>query len=61
MIATLQQQVTTMLLHQQGSRVEVAKSQVFGGKMEEMSTFINAACLYLKMKITDEVATTQVA
>jgi len=61
MIATLQQQVTTMLLHQQWSRVEVAKSQVFGGKMEEMSTFINAACLYLRMKMTDEAATTQVA
>jgi len=61
MIATLQQQVTTMLLHQQGSRVEVAKPQVFGGKMEEVSTFINAAHLYLRMKMTDEAATTQVA
>jgi len=60
-IATLQQQVNTMLLHQQGSRVEVVKPQVFGGKMEEVSAFINAACLYLRMKMTDETATTQVA
>jgi len=50
-----------MLLHQQGSRVEVAKPQVFGGKMEEMSTFINTARLYLRMKMTDKAATTQVA
>jgi len=61
MIATLQQQVNTMLLHQQGNRVEVTKPQVFGEKMEEVSMFINAACLYLRMKITDETATTQVA
>jgi len=61
MIATLQQQVNTMFLHQQGSRVKVAKPQVFGEKMEEVSTFINAARLYLRMKMTDEAATTQVA
>jgi len=61
MITTLQQQVNTMLLHQQGSRVEVAKPQVFGRKMKEVSAFINAAHLYLRMKMTDEVATTQVA
>jgi len=34
---------------------------VFGGKMEEVSTFINAAHLYLRMKMMDEVATTQIA
>ena len=50
-----------MLLHQQGSRVKVAKPQVFRRKMEEVSTFINAAHLYLRMKMTDKVATTQVA
>jgi len=61
MITTLQQQVNTMLLQQQGSRVEVARPQVFNGKMEEVSTFINAACIYIRMKITEEVATTQVA
>jgi len=43
MIATLQQQVNTMLLQQQGSRVEVARPQVFSGKMEEVSAFVNAA------------------
>ena len=43
MIATLQQKVNTMLLQQQGSRVEVARPQVFSGKMEEVSAFVNAA------------------
>jgi len=61
MIATLQQQVNTMLLQQQGSRVEVAKPQMFNGKMEEVSTFINTARLYIRMKMTEEAATTQVA
>jgi len=60
MIATLQQQVNTMLFYQQGSRVEVTKPQVFGEKMEEVSVFINTAHLYLKMKIMDKAATTQV-
>jgi len=61
MIATLQQQVNNMLLQQQGSRVEVAKPQVFNGRMEEVSAFINAARIYIRMKITEEAATTQVA
>jgi len=61
MIATLQQQVNTMLLQQQGSRVEVARSQVFSGKMKEVSAFVNAARLYIRIKITEEVAVTQVA
>ena len=50
-----------MLLHQQGSRIEVTRSQVFSGKMEEVSAFINAARLYIRMKMTKEAATTQVA
>jgi len=50
-----------MLLQQQGSRVEVTKPQVFSGKIEEVSTFVNAAYLYIRMKITEEAATTQVA
>jgi len=61
MIATLQQQVNTMLLQQQGSKVEVTRPQVFSGKIEEVSTFINAACLYIRMKMAEEVAATQVA
>ena len=61
MIAILQQQVSTMLLQQQESRVEVAKPQVFSGKIEEVSAFVNVACLYIRMKMTEEAATTQVA
>ena len=50
-----------MLLQQQRSRVEVAKPQVFNGRMEEVSTFINAARIYIRIKMTEEAATTQVA
>ena len=48
-----------MLLQQQRSRVEVARPQVFSGKMEEVSAFVNTAHLYIRMKIMEEVATTQ--
>jgi len=61
MIATLQQQVNNMLLQQQESRVEVAKPQVFNGRMEEVSAFINAAQIYIRIKMMEEAATTQVA
>ena len=61
MIITLQQQVNTMLLQQQGSRVEIARPQVFSGKMEEVSAFVNIAQLYIRMKMTEEVVVTQVA
>ena len=50
-----------MLLHQQGSRIVVVRPQIFSGKMEEVSAFINAACLYIRMKMREEAATTQVA
>jgi len=58
MIATLQQQVNTMLLQQQGSRVEVTRPQVFSGKIEEVSAFINMAHLYIRIKMTEEIAAT---
>jgi len=50
-----------MLLQQQRSRVKVARPQVFSGKIEEVSTFVNTAHLYIRMKMTEEVAATQVA
>jgi len=50
-----------MLLQQQGSRVEVARPQIFSGKMEEVSTFINTARMYIRMKMIEEAATAQVA
>ena len=61
MIVTLQQQISTMLLQQQGSRVEVMKPQVFSRRMEEVSAFVNVACLYIRMKMAEEAAVTQVA
>jgi len=61
MIATLQQQVNTMLLQQQRSRVEVTRPQVFSGKIEDVSAFINATRIYIRMKMMEETATTQVA
>jgi len=50
-----------MLLQQQGSRVEVARPQVFSEKIEKVSAFINAACMYIRIKMTEEAAMTQVA
>jgi len=49
-----------MLLQQQGSRVKVARPQVFSGKMKEVSMFVNTARLYIRMKMTEETAMTQV-
>jgi len=34
---------------------------MFSGKMEEVSTFINAAQLYLRIKMNREAVTTQIA
>jgi len=50
-----------MLLQQQRSRVKVARPQVFNRRIKDVSTFINAACIYIRMKMTEEAATTQVA
>jgi len=50
-----------MLLQQQGSRVEVTRPQVFSGRIEDMSTFINTAHIYIRIKMTEEAMTTQVA
>ena len=50
-----------MLLQQQGSRVEVARPQVFSERMEDVSMFINTARIYIRMKMMEEAATTQVA
>jgi len=41
--------------------VEVARPQVFSGKMEEVSAFVNATRLYIRMKMMEEVAAIQVA
>ena len=50
-----------MLLQQQESRVEVTRPQVFSRKIEEVSAFINTACLYIRMKMIEEAVVTQVA
>ena len=50
-----------MLLQQQGSRVEVTRPQVFNRRIEEVSIFVNAVHLYIRMKMTEEAAAIQVA
>ena len=50
-----------MLQQQGGSWVKVAKSSIYRGKIEEVSIFINTACLYLSMKITEEIKTRKMA
>jgi len=47
-----------MLLQQQRSRVEVARPQVFSGKIEEVSIFVNVACLYIRIKMMEEAIVT---
>ena len=51
-----------ILLQQNGrARVEVAKPLLFSGQMEEVSAFINVACLYLRMKMIGELESTKMA
>jgi len=37
------------------------KPQVFSGRMEKVSVFVNAACLYIRIKMAEEAAATQIA
>jgi len=41
--------------------VEIAKLFIYGGKIEEVSTFINAAHLCLSIKMTEETKATKMA
>jgi len=50
-----------MLQQQGGSQVEVAKPPIYRGKIEKVSAFINAAYLYLSMKMTGETEATKIA
>ena len=61
LIASLQQQVATLLHQSGGARVEVAKPSLFSGRIEEVSTFVNAVCLYLRIKIMGELELTKIA
>jgi len=53
--------VTTLLQQNGGARVKIAKSPLFSGKMEKVSTFINTAHLYPSMKITEKPEVTKIA
>ena len=44
-----------------GARVKVAKPPLFSGRMEKVSTFINAAHLYLSMRMMGEPEATKMA
>jgi len=61
LIAGLQQQMATLLQQNRGARVEVAKLLLFSRRMEEVSTFINMACLYLSIKMMGESEATKIA
>jgi len=61
LIAGLQQQMATLLQQNRGARVEIAKLLLFSGRMEEVSTFINMACLYLSIKMMGESEATKIA
>ena len=61
LIAGLQQQIATLLQQNRGTRVKVAKPPLFSGKMKEISVFINAAWLYLSMKMMGESEATKMA
>ena len=41
--------------------MEVTRPQIFSGRMEEVSAFVNTAQLYIRIKMTENVAATQVA
>jgi len=53
--------VTTLLQQNGGAKVEVAKPPLFSGKIEEMSIFINIACLYLSIKMMEKPEATKIA
>jgi len=53
--------VATLLQQNGGEKVEVAKLPLFSGRIEKVSVFINAACLYLSMKMTGELEATKMA
>jgi len=61
LITGLQQQVATLLQQNGGARVKVAKPPLFSGKIEEVSMFINMACLYLSIKMIGELEATRMA
>jgi len=61
LITGLQQQVATLLQQNGGARVKVAKPFLFSGKIEEVSLFINVACLYLSIKMMGELEATRMA
>ena len=53
--------MATLLQQSKGARVEVAKSPLSSRRIEKASTFVNAACLYLRIKMTEETELTKMA
>ena len=51
--------MATPLQQSRGARVEIAKSLLSSRRIEEVSTFVNAAYLYLRIKITEEPESTK--
>jgi len=61
LIAGLQQQMATLLQQNGEARVKVAKPPLFSRRMEEVSTSINTACLYLSIRMTGKPEATRMA
>ena len=61
LIASLQQQVATPLQQSRRTRVEVAKSPLSSRRIEKVSIFVNTACLYLRIKMIEELELTKMA
>jgi len=53
--------VATLLQQNRKAKVEVAKSPLFSGKIEEVSMFINIAYLYLSMKMIEKLKAMKMA
>jgi len=53
--------VATLLQQSGEARVEIAKPLLFNRKMKKVEVFINAAYLYLRMKMTGESESTKMA
>ena len=53
--------MATLLQQNRKVRVEIVEPLLFSGKIEEVSMFINVACLYLSIKMMEVLEVTKMA